>query len=317
MEKQTIHIACALDDKFVMTTGVMLVSLFETNKSVKFYIHIFSSNLKNENINILQNITNKYNSDFEYYHIQKAIFESFRTDSRISSATYYRILIPKIIDRNVKKILYLDGDITINGDITALWETEMNGFIIAGVNDAAAVDMMENKRLNIPEEFHYFNAGMLLIDTEKWNAFDTTPKLIEYLNQNFHKNRFFDQDALNAILYDKCKKLPPVWNQQIGIYYIDPKIINDVYSKEDIVQAKKNPVIIHFNGKEKPWHYVSLHPYKKKFRHYLAISGLKNLDKNITLKKLVKKEVYRIFGWARWNGHIHEKYKKLLYAKWN
>jgi lipopolysaccharide biosynthesis glycosyltransferase len=315
MRKETIHIACALDDNFLMTTGVMLVSLFETNKANKIHIHIFSANLNEENVNHLKAITERYGGDFEFYHLASSIFENFNFNERISLASYYRILIPEIINKNINKILYLDGDMIVNGDLLPLWETDLNDYVIGASDDIVAIDVKEFYRLEIPKEFGYFNAGMVLINTEKWRNDNTTQKVLTFLTENKEIIKFHDQDGLNKILFDKVKKLPVKWNQQVGIYCCKPNFIRSVFPGMDLEKTTKNPVIVHFNGKEKPWNYVSLHPFTKMFKYYLKLSGLKNNAEKITLKKFLKKQAYRLLGWKRLNRYFYNKQKLIQYGK--
>jgi lipopolysaccharide biosynthesis glycosyltransferase len=314
MECDIIHIACCLDDNFLFPTGAMLVSLFETNKTNKFHIHLISGNLKNENINLLKNITHKYNMMFDFYLLDKSLFENFNVNYRISIAAYYRILIPEIINLNITKILYLDGDMIINGDISPLWKIELNNYIIGAVNDIVALELDEFIRMKTPKEFGYFNSGMLLIDTKNWRANNTTKKILDYLNENHAIIKFHDQDALNGILYNKRKNLSPEWNFQVGLYYCSPFIIHSAFPEIYLEKIIKHPIIVHFNGIEKPWHYVSLHPFAKKFKYYLRLSGLKNYQEQVDLKKIIKKQTYRLLGWKRITRYFYNKQKAIQYA---
>lgn len=309
MENEVIHIASALDDNFLMPTGVMLVSLFENNKTTMFHVHLFSANLTTKTIDKLHAITKKYGTQFNYYQIDKNLFNHFNINERISLASYYRIIIPEIIGTKLKKILYLDGDMIINGNIKQLWDTDLEDYIIGAIDDTVAIDTKEFKRLGIPEMYGYFNAGTLLINTEKWIANNTTCKLFNYLHENSDIIRFHDQDGLNGTLFKDRKKLSPIWNQQVGFFYCHPKFIRSIFPSISLKKIKWESKIIHFNGKEKPWHYVSRHPFKEKFRHYLWLSGLTNYPEDITLRKKLKKCAYQLLGWQRMSKFIYVKQK--------
>jgi lipopolysaccharide biosynthesis glycosyltransferase len=315
MKNEVIHIACALDDNYVMPVGVMLVSLFETNKTNKFRIHVFSTTLKKESIERLSTVAERYKKDLEFYHLDQSVFENFITNERISLASYNRILIPEVINKDIDKILYLDGDIIINGNIRPLWETDLQDYIIGVVDDPVAIDVNEIRRLKIPEQYGYFNTGMALINNKKWRDNKTTQKVLTYLNDNKQIIKFHDQDGLNGILYDKVKKLSPTWNQQVGLYYCLPDLIHSIFPGTDLKKVIKTPVIVHFNSREKPWHYVSLHPFAKKFKYYMRLSGLKNYTEEITLRKFIKKQAYRLLGWRRLNRYIYSKQRLIQFEK--
>ncbi len=61
---------------------------------------------------------------------------------------------------------------------------------------------------------------------------------------------FWDQDGLNAILYNKWKELPPKWNQQVTMFKIGADETN--FSKKEFIEALENPSIIHCTTSSKP-----------------------------------------------------------------
>ncbi len=89
-----------------------------------------------------------------------------------------------------------------------LWQTNLEGNVIAAVEDAGFHDRLEKMGITKENE-KYFNSGMMLIDLVRWRAKSITQKVLDYINQNPEKLRFHDQDALNAILYNDWLHLHP------------------------------------------------------------------------------------------------------------
>ena len=50
-------------------------------------------------------------------------------------------------------------------------------------------------------------------------------------------------------------------------------------SKNDYLEARKNPIIVHFLGEDRPWREGNAHPYKKEFYKYLNLTPWKGLEK--------------------------------------
>lgn len=94
------------------------------------------------------------------------------------------------------RILWLDNDTFIKGDITPLLNTEMKECVAAAV--------VEYPRCIEP--FLYFNAGVLLMDPKRING----QELVDYINK--HKLRFPDQDCINILLQGKILPLSEKWN---------------------------------------------------------------------------------------------------------
>lgn len=296
-----IHIACALNDSYLTPTGVMLVSLFESNKDKKFYVHVFSGDLNETSIKALEDVSRRYNAEYTFYPLDDSKFQNLAFSDRLSSVTYYRDVIADTINPDVEKILYFDGDMIIVGDIGPLWETNIDNYILGAVDDLNATKSREFDRLQVPEQFAYFNSGTWLINRREWIKNNTSEKIFKYTRANKEKLKYLDQDAENVILHNRRKVLDLKWNQQVCLYLNHSGFNNKKYSQQQLDEVKLNPVVVHFNGIEKPWNYVNLHPFKKDYKHFERISGLPLIPEKITLKKRAKKVVYRIFGWAWWN----------------
>jgi lipopolysaccharide biosynthesis glycosyltransferase len=212
---------------------------------------------------------------------------------------------PEIIDQEVERFLYLDADMVINKNLEGLFKLDIQDKIFAAVHDIAAVDWKMYVKHHIPENYLYFNSGVLLIDRKKWIDLKFTQKVIQYLSENMNICDYHDQDGLNGALYEYRYPLSPIWNQQIGIFFIHPALIKQVYGDE-YIKAKKCPAIIHFNGLEKPWYNVSKHPWSKKFKLYAdKVTDFSYTDHH-SLKKWIKKNlVYNIFGWKNVNKYFY------------
>lgn len=98
------------------------------------------------------------------------------------------------------KILQLDVDVVVRGDLRPLWDADMTGkwFFMAD-------EVLTDYRPLGPEP-HYFNCGVCVFNLEQMRADGIDREEIEWLNTV--KIRCIDQDCHNAMLkkygYDKC-----------------------------------------------------------------------------------------------------------------
>ena len=77
---------------------------------------------------------------------------------------------------NVEQIIYLDGDIIVEGDIEELWNIPIGEHALMAVSEmfheahyvSSPLALHTFKKLNIPEKSKYFNAGVLKINIKKW-----------------------------------------------------------------------------------------------------------------------------------------------------
>lgn len=286
-----MNVVCATDDNFVQHCCIMLVSLLVNNKDVEIYV--LTEGLNSVNKRIITEEINRYNGRVHFclvdpHVVEKFPMPSFKGLSHISRATYYRLLITDLLPVSVHKAIYLDCDMIINHSIEELWKINLDGYALA-----ASLQIgygYEALRLGYPIEYGYFNAGMNVINLDYCRENNVSQLLVDYIKDNFDKIKFHDQDALNGVLHDKTLHVMPQWNMTSVVYSyqlnrkgdrILGKLVNDYENeKKNAIEHLKNPIILHYVSKPKPWQKGCIHPlyhlyydYAKKTKYFCEISS--------------------------------------------
>lgn len=164
-----------------------------------------------------------------------------------SMMTYARLLMPQVFSESVDRVIYLDADVVVLGDLGPLWDTDLEGSPYGAVIDsdwkgnAERIGLSANLQGRKSDPGEYFNAGVLIVDLARWRQDRISEKALEFLERH-PRTLLADQDALNATSNGMWKKLDSRWNCQhhpaTG------------YSK---LRVEERPSIIHFAGKWKPW----------------------------------------------------------------
>jgi lipopolysaccharide biosynthesis glycosyltransferase len=194
-----------------------------------------------------------------------------------------------LLNAEIKKIIYLDSDIIVNESIDKLWNYDITNYAIAAVRDKETLQEQNKKRLGIEGQYSYINAGVEIINLDFLREIDFVNKSLEFVKKHRNKILYHDQDIINALLYKKIFYLPYCWNMMDCYLYKFPQC-NPNYTS-DIIQYQKNPSIIHFAGRYKPWHKECRNPYRNLYWHYLKKTGIKYfpiLRKETTLKRIIK-----------------------------
>ncbi|MDA1316214.1 MAG: glycosyltransferase family 8 protein [Acidobacteria bacterium] len=169
---------------------------------------------------------------------------------------YYRLFLADVLPDYVQRVIFLDADILVAGNLVELWNSPFEGHVLQAIPDAYS-DLLHSPRLrqaSVPFESGapYFNAGVLLIDLRRWREHQVGQKASALLWKYGSRLLGRDQDALNCVLAGRWKVLPPGWN-----FHELPHMLFcwDVsqYSLAELRQAFANPKIIHFVGGWKPW----------------------------------------------------------------
>ena len=277
---ETINIIFSSDNNYAQFMGVAICSIFENKKEgYAIDIYVLDGGIKKYNKNKLKILEDRYNFKINYIKIDTNLFKDFHLTSHFTQATYYRIMAPKLLPY-LKKILYLDCDITILGDIYELYNINIDDYFFAAVEEYVT-DRQEE--LGMPINTKYFNAGVMLINLEKWRDFNITKKVIDYITDNSEKLRYVDQDALNATMWREWLNINFRYNYTTLTWEKYPLSFNDVGNKI---------LIIHYTGL-KPWNYSSTNIFKNKYFFYLKKTkwrDKKYIDKNkVMIKKILKK----------------------------
>jgi lipopolysaccharide biosynthesis glycosyltransferase len=171
-------------------------------------------------------------------------FRGFATMGHVSKVTFARLLMPQMLPASLGRILYLDADLLVLEDLWDLWNTTLEGALLGAVTDGLDIRIKSGAAgtEEAPRVRTYFNAGVLLIDLERWRQEQVAEKALEYLRQN-PGTMYADQDALNVVCDTRWKLLDPRWNTQL-----------DTGDKQiSAITAERPPGIVHFVWNQKPW----------------------------------------------------------------
>jgi lipopolysaccharide biosynthesis glycosyltransferase len=169
--------------------------------------------------------------------------------SRLSTATLVKLLLAEHLSGTYDKILYLDADLVIAGDVSALFRLEMGVHAVAAVPSGRLwIGATKHERswriahmeaLGMTPPYRYFNSGVILISVESWNREQLTRRTLEFIRKHADICFLPDEDALNGVLYGDVLELSPIWNAQ-------PR------SRLSYCMETRS-VIVHYDGPLKPW----------------------------------------------------------------
>lgn len=190
---------------------------------------------------------------------------------------YAKLFIPYILPLHIKRVIFLDVDMIVLNDISKLWYLDLGDNIIGAVQDhyikyIEAWDGIKNyKELGFENGRKYFNAGLLIIDLEKWRSLEIAKEVIACITQNIKFANFPEQYGMNVVLYDKWYEIDPLWN---------------FFASYD----HKNPYNIHFIGRKPIYQsYSNNERFRDIFYGYLNKTAWVGFKPKFTIKSKVKK----------------------------
>ena len=307
-KKNTVNVLYPFDDNYAPYAAISMTSLFENNRDLDgINVFVLGFGLSDENIRKLSETGQKYGRHIEFIPEERISIFIDKLDMpsyRGASVAAARLFISDYLPDNIRRIIYLDSDTLVVGDILRLFDSDMSGCPVAMTADSVA--RKYKTLLGFGDEEIYHNAGVILYDLDEWSHRRCSERIIEHIT-NVRKNyEALDQDLINVVLKGEIHTLPPAYNLQPFHAVYDPKTYMRVtgssgyYTAEQIEEAAKDPVILHcfrYLGMF-PWHKGSLHPWKEQFEKYKNLSAFSDLpEMNDAMNGLmftVERVLYRI-----------------------
>ena len=263
-EINKIPIAMATDNNYVYPTIVAITSMLENKKEntyLDFHIMI-SGQVSRENRNRLTKLKSLYKGcSIELIDMKNNFNNTYIFSDYITKATYYRLLLPNILNK-YDKILYLDGDIIVRKDLWDMYSIDLKNNYIGAVKDygqiAWKLDYAPDyaKRLGTKDMSQLINAGILIMNLQKMREDKMQKKFNDFI-PTLESRRLYlnDQDVLNATCYDRIKFISPEYNamQHFVFNYDAMEILIDCYNMKEWKKACTDPTIIHYTSMDKPW----------------------------------------------------------------
>jgi lipopolysaccharide biosynthesis glycosyltransferase len=240
-----ISIAMACDERYAMPLASALRSIVDSNKCHwPLSVHILTDGFHELTRKRIQESLPKGSVSLYWLHISLDRFANLPTLAYISRMTFARFLLADLLPPEVTRVLYLDSDLLVLGDLGALWASSLETFCAGAVLDYgldALLKQRDPKCAGMPLVKSYFNAGVLLINLDLWRHQQIGERAAQYLAEH-PDSPFADQDALNAVLDGAWKALAEEWNYQ---RHLETNISS--------MTPKLRPAIVHFITAAKPW----------------------------------------------------------------
>ena len=244
-----LRVVYATDQGFVKPTLVSMMSLLE-NASRDVDILVIGHNLSSAAITTLKRVE-EVHRNASVHHLAISSDMLSMTDwrpafSRFSPVILSRLYIPTIFESG--RVLYLDSDTFVRGDVSPLFDMDMDGMLIAAVKDGHAINVSLNKaeepRLSEVAEImgdrpatEYFNSGMIVFDCGAIAERGFDSKLLDKVKGDW-EYKYPDQDIMNEVFKGNAKLIGREWNTNHSFTRVEPRVEHK---------------ILHFPGSPKPW----------------------------------------------------------------
>ncbi|XP_014661798.1 PREDICTED: glycosyltransferase 8 domain-containing protein 1-like [Priapulus caudatus] len=247
-----------------------------TNHSVKFYLATshqsydhYRAWLANTKLRNVQRLIRIFNEDL----VKGKIKVRGGREVLGSPMNYARYFAPQLFPEIRGRMVYIDDDIIVQGDIAELYNTDLGeGHLAAFAEDCHSTSKRFSfypttyssyvnfrnahvKALNIDPEACSFNTGVYVADVAAWKRENITAELVRWMELNTREDIYGNQKGgggsqppMMIVFYNRYSTLDPLWHvRSLGLS------AGTRYSSEFVHNAK----LLHWSGPHKPWERVA------------------------------------------------------------
>jgi len=217
----------------------------------------------------------------KFVPVDESVFRAATLGPGESHMTYCRILLPHLL--NVPRVIYLDCDVLVFRDLSELFNLDLSpGKFLAAVPDSETLSLAEDcptiaDALRLPAEGAYFNCGVMLMNLDELRKQHFLERAVEFLNSK-SAYRFWDQSAINFLLYGQIHALPECWNR--ASWCFDAQQNNDL------------DCVIHYTTSA-PWLVETAGPAQVLFERFAAEVGLPVNRRSPLFRKSMRQRFWR------------------------
>jgi lipopolysaccharide biosynthesis glycosyltransferase len=259
IDSNRIEIAFGCDAGYLQPLTVAVVSVLAASRTpsrLRFWL--ITKTLDTAELSSLRAVIEERGAHLETRSpVSETPVESMPLGEHFTEATYYRLLLPRLLPAQVSRLIYLDSDVIVRQPIEDLWAVDLKNHSTGAVFNPRAHSYRE---LGLKEEKDYFNAGVLLMDLDRWRAEQIDQRALKFAATFPGDLPCADQDALNHVLAGKWKRLDLRWNQQYKFFRHSARYLR--VSWLALWRARTAPYIVHYSTTEKPWHSANRHPWR-------------------------------------------------------
>ena len=258
---ETFTVATAVNEHYVFPMAVMMRSVVQAlSVEATVTFRILTVGLSHKSRSALDRSLAGLSAEYEEIVIDPSVLHDLKVDRHVTLETYFRLLLPQYL-HDVERVLYLDTDLIACHSVHEIFGEEMLGAHLLAVPHASKRSgffcsergVPSYSSLGIPGMTRTFNAGVMLIDLEAWRISDTTRCILQYLRYYREQVLWWDQDGLNAVLYDKWRPLAAKWNVMASHFAEFESWQDSLLDSTTFEFIKQNPGIVHYSNSPKPW----------------------------------------------------------------
>lgn len=222
------------------------------------------------------------------------------------------------------RVIYMDSDILVRGDLAEFYDTDLGGNAIGAVMDIGQtrVHYMKVSPDVCSRAYDgYFNAGVVLMDLKRFREMGILEKFRSAKIMSVSEP-YLDQSAFNMVFAYRYKPVHPKWNCLLFVLQKETPerlaLFNSMFSTsyKSYDEIVNDALVWHYAGVEKPWNWRSF-PHAAEWRRAAkSTEGLYRDPFRIRFRRFLRRVTFwfRETTWpfTKWKNRIIRRTKSRI-----
>ena len=200
-DTKRMNVLYSSDDNYAQHMGVSIYSLLRHNAEFEnIRLYVIDNDISPENRDKLREMVSRFSNAEIMFLPFLEWKEKLRLNMSwdISISSYARLFVGEMLPETVDRVLYADCDMIVCEPLRELWNTPLDGKVLAAVQDSISADT--KAAVGLQAGMRYFNAGLLLIDLAEWRARKMGERCMSFIDGHGGNVVHHDQGVLNGVL---------------------------------------------------------------------------------------------------------------------
>ena len=214
-DRSRFAVVYATDENYLPLVCFSIHSICATNRVVPD-VFVLGLGIGNHAIQKAEEYLFSLGARATFFSIPKSSFVLGSAKKLNPPVLYLNIKLGSFIPDSYERVLSLDADTRVVHDLTPLFEMDLQQATVGAANDIVSFSdepyRVLKEKHGLSDNQDYFNAGVMLIDLQRWNERNIGERTLEYARRFPNQCQFRDQCALNKQLIDDWIPIDPRWN---------------------------------------------------------------------------------------------------------
>lgn len=256
----TINILFVLTDSYIFNVGPLIVSIIRNAPLQRVVVNFITPDISRERQDIMTSFVGSLGAESNFFHCDEDDGLGFLSTERYPGFLYSKMLPHKYLPADMNRVLGLDADTLVTGDVSELYYGDIRNNYIAGCYNRRTLNNILKENDDDPNYKDGFNGGVILYNLDLMRQDITIHTYRQWLKSYLStgkKLEQFEEWVMANAMRGKCKLMMPFdYN-----YNLSAKELYDSFcSCKGIIPKRR---IVHFlnsNGSsiyDKPWRYYN------------------------------------------------------------